>query len=1203
MFTTFISKYHGLIGRKVLIEHMNDSLTRYSFFFSPLTVVLLGISLLLSCHTDRVQNELSAPDNSLSLPNTNILVINSDTIITGATHKIIGTPKPIIVPPPKTILNPNAKTIQAHPHRNILITTKTSVIPSNIAVIQIGQAGMPLPKSLPLKPKRTELIYTAATKANPPQISDMSVADIRCIDIDEGLNSALVTCSLQDQRGHIWIGTGGGGISKYDGSSLVTFTEHEGLIHNDVNAMMEDHHGRIWIGTVDGLNIYDGHQFYKMSTAEGLSGNSVNDIIEDDKNRIWIATNFGLDRIDLPEGKDILEMGGNIVSYQTNQGIAKGSVVKLLCDDEGNIWFGVSDQGVYRLMLDEAGLGGKLINYNEDTGLSGPKVRSLLADSKGNIWIGTFNNGVNIFHKDATGIAGTFTQFTSSQGLSHRSVISMLEHSNGDIWLGTGGGVNQITINEKSEIHNTYYSTDQGLPHTNIYNILEDNTGNIWLGTYSGLCVIDVARSGKVRTSHFTHFSKKDGLLSDKVISILQDKRGVMWYGTMGGLHKYDGHSMTQYDIPDGLSSRSVRTMIEDKNGDLWFGTERGGLNQFTPNNNHSGGQISQFQIEQGLNDIHFTSMLEDKDGNLWFGTLGDGINRLNNDKKQFISYDVSNGLSSDRIRFLLEDHQGHIWIGSKGGGLSELVKNDDDTSGIIQHITKNEGLPHNWVNCIMEDHLNRLWVGTWGGGVAVIDSSRTAMSYYSTSNGLTSDIIWTIVEDDKNRIWMATEKGITLFAPPIDSTRREEYQIFQFAKEDGLRNLVFEGNSVCIDDQNNIWWGGGFNGGLSQLNLDKFSIEGTPPRLYFETIDVEQNSINYRHIDPTDIPDSHVLGSIENAFDSVIEFSNMPNRLTLPYDINHLTFRFSAIDWGGPHKLLYSHRISGITDTWSRESNQNFADYRNIPFGKYTFQVRCKGESGLWSHPIEYQFVILAPWWHTWWARILYGLTAFLLFSLFVKMRLAKAKEDLRNKELFTQALINAQEGERKRIARDLHDGVGQSLLLIKKQMERATATTEENQKLVAETLAEVRSISQDLHPFQLDKFGLSSAIEETLNKVQQTNEIFVSKEIDIIDKDILSESQEINLYRTIQEAISNVIKHAEASAIKVTVQNQMDQISVKIQDNGKGFDHDLSLLKMNSLGLKTMNERIQNIGGTFKITVGVNGGTDISINIPLKK
>jgi signal transduction histidine kinase len=161
-------------------------------------------------------------------------------------------------------------------------------------------------------------------------------------------------------------------------------------------------------------------------------------------------------------------------------------------------------------------------------------------------------------------------------------------------------------------------------------------------------------------------------------------------------------------------------------------------------------------------------------------------------------------------------------------------------------------------------------------------------------------------------------------------------------------------------------------------------------------------------------------------------------------------------------------------------------------------------------------------------------SLSLILLFFFFFQFN--RIKKDRNDKMAFAEALISTQEEERKRIGRDLHDGIGQSLLLIKKQAMESIHSSEENRQLIAHTLEEVREISRDLHPFQLKQFGLNAAVLDMLSKVEKSSSLFISKALPNMDE-LIVKTSEIHVYRTIQEALNNVVKHAQATAVKFQV------------------------------------------------------------------
>ena len=217
----------------------------------------------------------------------------------------------------------------------------------------------------------------------------------------------------------------------------------------------------------------------------------------------------------------------------------------------------------------------------------------------------------------------------------------------------------------------------------------------------------------------------------------------------------------------------------------------------------------------------------------------------------------------------------------------------------------------------------------------------------------------------------------------------------------------------------------------------------------------------------------------------------------------------------------------------------------------------------------------------------------------LFGMLQFNKIRKERNDKKAFAEALMHTQEAERKRIAQDLHDGIGQSLLLLKKQLVANQAVSLENQTMISETLDEVRAISRDLHPIQLEKFGLTAAIQEVIQKVESSTKLFVTTEINNIDH-IFDSKTNIQVYRAVQEALNNIIKHAQATAARVTIETKADDIVINILDNGKGFDYELAVVKSKSLGLKTMFERLASIGGKMKITSNEPTGTRVVFKIP---
>ena len=199
---------------------------------------------------------------------------------------------------------------------------------------------------------------------------------------------------------------------------------------------------------------------------------------------------------------------------------------------------------------------------------------------------------------------------------------------------------------------------------------------------------------------------------------------------------------------------------------------------------------------------------------------------------------------------------------------------------------------------------------------------------------------------------------------------------------------------------------------------------------------------------------------------------------------------------------------------------------------------------------------------------------------------------------EKFSQELIVSQEEERMRISKDLHDGLGQRLLVVKNKL--MASGDAETKNMIDETIEEVRSISRDLHPFQLQEMGITKALEHTVTQIDENTTLFISSEIDNIDN-IFNQEGEVNIYRIVQESLSNILKHAKAEASKISVKKMANFVVISIKDNGVGFDFSDKLQNVKSLGLKTLVERTRFLDGQMKVESKVNNGTTLQFQFPI--
>lgn len=216
------------------------------------------------------------------------------------------------------------------------------------------------------------------------------------------------------------------------------------------------------------------------------------------------------------------------------------------------------------------------------------------------------------------------------------------------------------------------------------------------------------------------------------------------------------------------------------------------------------------------------------------------------------------------------------------------------------------------------------------------------------------------------------------------------------------------------------------------------------------------------------------------------------------------------------------------------------------------------------------------------------------------------QAGEAALNKKMI-QALIDAKESEHKRLAQELHDGVGQSLYSVSVALEAIENYVKNNDKLLnyiqevrmelKKVMSDVHTYSHNLRPQSLDQLGLKAALENLIEKTQKMAPDLI---IDLTTQglDRCDPAIEINLYRIAQEALHNVVKYAKASCVKIFLLKNNTHVHMKIEDDGIGFDR--KLIKNEGLGLKHIEERVDLLNGKCTIQSEINKGTLIDIIVP---
>jgi signal transduction histidine kinase/ligand-binding sensor domain-containing protein len=808
----------------------------------------------------------------------------------------------------------------------------------------------------------------------------------------QGLALSSIIYGYKDNSGNLWFGTAGNGVSRYDGKSFTNFSSAHGLIHNLIQGIMEDSFGNIWFTTYGGISKYNGVSFENFTTEQGLSGNDVSIVLEDSNGYIWSASDKGIDRYD-PTDKNLSD--SKFINYYGVNEAKNEHFISIMEDSQGFIWFGKNNGLIrYNPSLGEKSLA--FTDFSDSLGLSNKFIAQIVEDREGKIWFAT-DELVCKYDPYGEGTSGkTLQYFTTAEGLIDNDVNCITEDRNGNMWFGTRNGVSKLNKSNDSFVN---FTIAQGLADNEIKSITEDSSGSLWFGTYG-------AGLSKFNGESVIEFTPKQGLVGKLVYATLGDEKGNLWLAPANnGIAYYEhrdprqaGNTFTHYTTAQGMPFEGVLAFTLDNRNDLWIGGD--GISKF------NGSDFTTYLIAQGLTDDYVTELYTDREGNVWVGTYRNGISKFNG--KSFTNLTVKEGLVHQTIWSITEDRSGVIWIATRGG----LSRFDGES---FMNFKKEQGLPDNKLSSVLEDKNGNIIIGSWGGGVSVIrkdiadklakpetlKKGETIFENFSTAEGLSNDVVYALAEDHDGNIFIGTNVGLTVLKGGVGETKNQIAQ-------DGVENYnektgfpikdVSNNTSMYCDDQGIVWVGTGDK--FVRFDYSAVSRNTKAPKVYIQNIRINNELVSWRSLHPKEVRTKNniptyiadellVFGrkltnterdTLSNKFknihfDSIRPFYNIPERLTLPYSKNNISFDFIGIETNKPHLVNYQFKLDGYDKDWAPVSHKSTASFGNISEGNYTFLVKAQSPDGIWSEPLTYNFQILPPWYRSWIANLFYVL------------------------------------------------------------------------------------------------------------------------------------------------------------------------------------------------------------------------------------
>ncbi|HEX6189239.1 MAG TPA: two-component regulator propeller domain-containing protein [Pyrinomonadaceae bacterium] len=958
-----------------------------------------------------------------------------------------------------------------------------------------------------------------------------------------------------------------------------TWTTDNGLPQVSINSITQTRDGFLWLTTYGGLVRYDGLRFqvFNPGNTSGLRTGRLIGLFEDRDGNLWIST----------EGQGITKYrDGVFTNYTTENGLPGNQVNRMEGDAEGNLLLEIGDSRLrwtgeafsrYSAAAGEPDKGilqrapGGAIWYWDGTHLRkfehgrvtvefAPRAQVLRAfeDSQGRVWIAADGTNDLIMFKN-----GKPTSYRASASQFIYRFIRAFEDRQRRLWFATPSG---LLLFRDGKF--TSYTTADGLVRGGVTSIYQDREGTLWVGTTGGL--------SRVTERAITSYSTQDGLAGENVYPIYEDREGRIWLGSWTGLTLYQDGRFQDVSSRYSLTQELTSALLEDREGNLWIGTW-GKVFIRTPDD-----KITLFPQHERIGP-RVRAIYQDRAGNIWFGSAN-GLSKAlkspnaNGSDFQLTSYTAKDGLLGKEVFVIQEDRQGQLWIGTEAG-LNRYQ------NGVVTGLTEKDGIARGIVRAIYEDRDGALWVGMYDTGLYRFKNGQ--FTHYRASDGLFDDGAFQIIEDDRGYFWISCNLGIyRVRRSELDdfaAGRIEKVTSVPYNKRDGMLNSECNGGmhpaGIRARD-GRIWFP--TQQGVAVINPAAVPLNSQPPPVVIESLIVDTKSVG------------------------------VPSQLQLKPGQEYLEIHYSGLSFINPELVRFKYKLEGLDHEWIDAGTRRTAYYSHLPPGQYSFKVIAANRDGIWNEQgAMIQLEVLPPFWRTWWFISLAIISIALASYLVYRQRIRELKRAHAMQEAFSRQLIQSQESERRRIAAELHDSLGQSLVLIRNwallglkaigPQEPAADNLNEISTTASAAIDEVREIAYNLGPYQLERFGLVRTLREMIEKVAGTTPIRFRVAIDDLDG-AFSKETEISVYRIVQEAINNIVKHSQASEATIEVTRDLTRVVIKITDSGKGFVTEARpAAASRGFGLIGIEERVRMLNGNLAIHSAPGQGTRLEIALPV--
>ncbi len=975
--------------------------------------------------------------------------------------------------------------------------------------------------------------------------------------VNNGLSQGVNNCVYKDSRGFVWISSFDG-LNRFDGIKCISFrssvTDSSGLRGTLFLNILEDKKGNLWIGSNEGLNYYD----RQTDHFQNFSASRINEQNQfyspfyiDDEENIWLQSHDDILIFNpnkklfkqiyhfVVPGNLLLKPYPAVLFQQLQQIIA-------ISNNQPVIWEGTVEKDK--------------INWSSTSlAFPGLRISSLLYPYKNALWLGT-NKGILVYRNNQQPFFIQQFQQTAIQDVSALHI-----DRKGTLWAGTlKDGLYKIdtakriaTDHFSSSAYNNY-----SLMGNQVQNIYTDANDNLWVSIWGK--GVDFTSLSKFRFTH--HLTKEEVVQTgnDNFIRSIVQQGNEFWCGTQtGGILILDEHKKIKTALRKGLPP-SIEHLSKGPDGNIWAATFDGLyiINPLThsicklPANDKGYGTAS--------NQYNYLSSLPN--GSM-LASSNAGMHSIqqNGNKVQFTLLPQTNAKEVYLTTFTDSRNQLYISKAFKGFSIYKFVR---DSLTFLKEIPIQAS-----IKCFTETPDSTLWIGSTIGLLELNKYTFVVKHIYSTKDGLSNQYIYGIVQDG-DYLWLSTNAGINRF-------HTKTKKVKQFVSDDGLQSNEYNTYSFCKSADGEILFGG--VNGLNSFYPSLIKSAYSEPQLQLTGLQIN---------------DAPFIPSVNQT---------ELKELTVEYGNNTISLQFTAIDFPNAAANSISYTLDGFDKSWATVANKSFIRYANLPPGSYTLKVKAQNADGYTTKTMYMLPITVAtPWWQSWWFRTMaaVALVALILLSVwyYTNSKLEKQKLEMEKRE--------AIEKERNRISQDVHDDMGSGLTkiailseVVKKQLAEPEKAKEQLEKIAGfsrELVDNLQDIIWVLNPKNDTLESLSSYIREYGLKYFEPLAVQVKFNYpEHFANKVLSEEQRRNIYMTVKESFTNIAKHAWSNEVTVTIAETSNEILLAIADDGKGFD--VSKVRVFANGLKNMQNRIEQIGGSYNISSVPGNGTLTAIRLPV--